>query len=216
MSEDVKVKIEEFFSQYRRRRYAKRQVLILAGDKVEYVYYLATGKIKTYDVTYRGDEAIINVFKAPSFFPMSLAINQTRSPYIYEAETDIEVRRAPAEAVISFIKANPDVMFDLLSRVYRGMDGLIGRMTHLMASSARVRLIYELVVEAKRFGTMRDDGGCSLAINEKGLAARAGMSRETVSRELHKLKGENLVAVRSRDILIKDMEALEKKLARKK
>lgn len=83
------------------------------------------------------------------------------------------------------------MLYDLLSRVYRGVDGLLGRLTHLMASSARTRLVYELVVEGERFGTEREDGAITLDINEKDLGARAGLSRETVSREAHKLKNEN-------------------------
>lgn len=209
---DVSSKIEEFFSKHRSRNYAKGQILILSGDDTSYIYNLVEGKVKQYDVSYRGDEIIVNVFKPPAFFPMSLAINKTPNPYIYEAETDIVIRQVPADQVIDFIKDNPDVMFDLLSRVYRGLDGLLGRMTHLMASSAKNRLIYELIIEAQRFGVMQDNGFYKLNIQEKDLGARAGLSRETVNREIHKLKAEDLVDVRSKDIILKDIKALEKKL----
>jgi CRP/FNR family cyclic AMP-dependent transcriptional regulator len=211
MSEDVNSKIETFFASYRLRSYPAGQILILNGDQTDYVYNLVSGKVKEYDVTYRGDEIILNVFKPPSFFPMSLAINKAPNPYIYEAESDIEIRQAPADEVIAFIKANPDVMYDLLSRVYRGLDGLLGRMTYLMASSARSRLIYELLIEARRFGTQEGEG-CVLDITEKGLGARAGLSRETVSREIHKLKEEDLIEIRNKDILLKNIVALEQKL----
>jgi CRP-like cAMP-binding protein len=212
MNKSVARKIEDFFSQYRLRQYAKGQILILNGDEADYIYHLLEGKVKEYDVTYRGDEIILNVFKPPAFFPMSLALNKGHNPYVYEAETDIEIRQAPADEVVEFIKSNPDVMFDLLTRVYRGVDGLLGRMAHLMASSAKSRLAYELILEARRFGTPKANGSYSLNINEKDLGARAGISRETVSREIHKLKTENLVEIRAKDILIKDLQALEKKL----
>lgn len=211
MNEEILTKVENFFAQYRLRKYAKGQVLILNGDQTNYVYHLVQGKVKEYDVTYRGDEIILNVFKPPAFFPMSLAINKVSNPYIYEAESDIEVRQAPADDVVAFIKANPDVMFDLLSRVYRGTDGLLGRITYLMSGSAKSRLIYELIIEAKRFGK-NNKGVTSLDISEKDLGARAGLSRETVSREMSKLKSEKLIEVRSKDILIKNLPALEKKL----
>lgn len=143
---------------------------------------------------------------------MSLAINKVSNPYIYEAETDIEIRQAPANEVVAFIKSNPDVLFDLLARVYRGVDGLLGRMSHLMASSAKSRLIYELILEGRRFGTIQADGSCVLNINEKDLGARAGLSRETVSREMNKLKADELIDIRNKAIHIKKLEALEKKL----
>lgn len=208
----VTKKIEDFFGRYNLRKYKKGQVLLLNGDEPTHIYHLVSGTVKEYDVTYRGDEIIINVFKPPAFFPMSLAINPAQNPYIYEVETDVELRQAPIEDVLAFIKANPNVLYDLLSRVYRGVDGLLGRLVFLMGSSARSRVIYELIIEARRFGTKLADGSCSLAISEKDLGARAGLTRETVSREINKLKRENLIALRSKNILIKDMSALEHKL----
>lgn len=212
MTPSVTDKVENFFSQYRLRRFSKGQILILNGDQTDYIYQLIKGKVKQYDVTYRGDEIILNVFKPPAFFPMSLAINDTKNPYIYEAETDIELRQAPIDKTVLFIKSNPDVLYDLLSRVYKGVDGLLGRMTYLMASSAKSRLIYELIIEARRFGKMNNHGGCIITISEKDLGARAGLSRETVSREFSKLNNENLISSHGSEITLKSISALEKKL----
>lgn len=207
--ETTQTKIEDFFGRYRPRKYPKGQMLILSGDETDYIYHLVKGRVKEYDVSYRGDEVILNIFKPPAFFPMSLAINKTRNPYIYEAETELEIRQAPAEDVLKFLKSNPDVMYDLLSRVYRGVDGLLGRMAHLMAGSARSRLLHELVLECRRFGESQTDGSILLKINEKDLGARAGLSRETVNREVSKLKKEGLIAVQRNDIRIKDVAILE-------
>lgn len=212
MDELILHKIDNFFSQYRLRQYAKGQVLILNGDGTDYVYNLVQGKVKEYDVTYRGEEIILNVFKPPAFFPMSLAINKVMNPYIYEAETDIKVRQAPADEAVKFLKDNPDVIYDLLSRVYRGMDGVFGRIVHLMSSSARSRLIYELLLEARRFGKAQQDGTCILSINEKDLGSRAGLSRETVSREISKLKAEELIDLQKKRIRLNNVATLEKKL----
>lgn len=212
MNQTVANKIKTFFEQYTVRSYAKGQILIMAGDGTEYIYHLIAGNVKQYDVTYRGDEIILNIFKPPAFFPMSLAINKTANPYIYEADTDVQARQAPADAVVAFIKDNPDVMFDLLSRIYRGADGLLGRMAHLMGSSAKSRLIYELLLEGRRFGKTAGDGSCALNITERDLGARAGLSRETVSRELHKLKDEQLVTINPKNIRIINVTNLEKKL----
>lgn len=213
MSQEVSEKIESFFSSYRVRRYAKGQILTLSGEIPSDVFYLVSGKVKKYDVTYRGEEIILNIFKPPAFFPMSHAINQgMKNPYIYEAASNIEVRQAPAKDVLAFAKANPDVLVDLLSRVYLGMEGILGRMSRLMGSSAMSRLIYELVIEARRFGISKDDGTYELTITEKELGSRIGISRETVSREIAKLKAKKLVEVIGSRIFIKDVSALESKI----
>lgn len=206
--------VEEFFSKYRVRKYTKGQVLLLNGDDAQFVYNVVSGRVKQYDVSYRGDEIILNVFKPPAFFPMSLAINKTDNPYTYEAETDIEVRQAPADEVVAFLRTNPEVTFDLLSRVYRGVDGMLARMAHLMATSAKGRLMFELLLACRRFGEKTPEGGYILAMRESGLGARAGLSRETVSREMKKLINEGLVSLHSGTIIITDVQTFEEKLAR--
>lgn len=212
MDETVESQVDKFFSQYRVRKYPAGQILILNGDGTDHIYNIVEGRVKQYDVTYRGDEIILNTFKPPAFFPMSLAINKSDNPYIYEAETAIEVRQAPAVDVLTFLKSNPEVLFDLLSRVYRGVDGLLGRMAHLMSSSAKGRLMFELLIECRRFGKISAEGKCILDINEKELGARAGLSRETVSREMTKLSDDKLVKFGAGKLTIFDVATFEEKL----
>jgi CRP/FNR family cyclic AMP-dependent transcriptional regulator len=206
--------VEKFFSQYRVRRYKKGQVLILHGDTTDFVYNIVSGRVKQCDTTYRGDEIILSVFKPPTFFPMSLVINKAANLYTYEAETDVELRRAPGHEVIEFLKDHPEVMFDLLGRVYRGLDGVLGRMSHLMMSSAKGRLMYELLTAARRFGERHDDGRIEIAMNESDLAARAGLSRETVSREMRKLEREGYVRLRFGVLTVNNLKLFEEKLSK--
>jgi CRP-like cAMP-binding protein len=207
-------KVATFFENYRLREYAKGQVLILNGDDSPYVYYLQSGRVKQYDVTYRGDEVILNVFQPPAFFPMSLAINNSPNPYTYEAETDVIFRQAPAAEVVQFVKNNPDVLYDLLSRVYKGADGLLARMAHLMASSAKGRLMFEILLSCRRYSVKNEDGSFTLQMNEKELAARTGLSRETVSREMQKLIAEKLVVLQHGSITLHNLEMFELKLGK--
>jgi CRP/FNR family cyclic AMP-dependent transcriptional regulator len=213
MPTDITSQIEQHFSQYPLRSYPKGQILIHAGEDPEHIYYLVKGKVRQYDISYRGDEIVVNVFKSGAFFPMIWAITGTQNNYFFDAETSIEVRAAPAEATVDYLKANPDVMFDLLTRLYRGMEGVLGRMVQLMSGSAKSRVLYELLIEGRRFGKLAEDDSCRLSINEGELAARAGLSRETVSREMQKLSHDGLVKVTPSGILIKHMTNLEERLS---
>jgi CRP/FNR family transcriptional regulator, cyclic AMP receptor protein len=209
---DVASKIESHLSKYPKRSYPKGQILIFADENPEHIYYLIQGKVRCYDVSYRGDEVIVNIFKPPAFFPMSWAINQTPNKYFYKTEETTELHVVPVADALEFIKTNPDVMLDLLSRVYRGVDGLLGRVVHLMSGSAKSRLLYELVIECRRFGDKTEDGTYALKVSEVDLAARSGLSRETVNREINKLKTEGLIAIGGKGIVVKDLPKIEKKV----
>lgn len=211
MSIEITTKIDTFFARYKLREYAKGQILLLSGDEASQVYYIVSGRVKLYDVSAKGDEVILNSFRPSAVFPISLIINPEPSPYIYEAESAVQTWQAPAAAMLAFLTDNPDALLYLVSKMYRSVDSLLGRMNQLMSGTARSRLLYELITEGKRYG-IKQSIGCMLEITEKDIAARAGLSRETVSRELHKLKREEVVSVQGSHIVIPSIEKLEEKL----
>lgn len=204
--------INVFFSQYPVRHYKKGHVLILPGDTGNYAYYLVEGKVKVYDLSYRGDEIIITSRIPPAFFPLSLVINTASTRYIYEASTDITIHQAPIEAVREFLDAHPKVVLDLLSHLYTILDMVLERMVHYITSNAKSRLIYALISECKEFGTRNSDGTYHIDVNEKELGSRAGLSRETVSREAQTLKKIGLLEVHHHYMIIRDIAQLEKYL----
>jgi CRP-like cAMP-binding protein len=163
-------------------------------------------------VSYRGDEVVVNIFKPGAFFPMSWAINNTGNRFFYKTEEETELHLVPVEDALAFLKSNPDVMLDLLSRLYRGMEGVLGRMVQLMSGTAQSRLAYELIIECRRFGEQGQPSNYKLNISETDLAARTGLTRETVSREMQKLKEKGMIDLHSKTLVVNDLETLEQLL----
>jgi len=208
----VETKVREYFAQYPSRVYPKGHILVFADESPEHIYYLESGRVRKYDVSYRGDEVVVNIFKPGSFFPMSWAINQGDNKFFYKTEEKTELRIVPANDAMQFLKKNPDVMMDLLSRLYRGMEGVLGRLVQLMAGTAKSRLAYEIVIECERFGSKNMSGSHTITATEVDLAAHTGLSRETVSREMQKLKQAKLVSLDNKEITILDLAAIKKLL----
>lgn len=205
MDSKIQKTLDDFFTQFKHQKYKKGEILIRADDNPSGIFYLKKGYVKEYAISKKGDELVVNIFKPISFFPMSWAINNTPNMYFSEAITDLEVWRVPKDKALEFVKTNPDVLYDLLSRVYKGTDGMLTRMTYLMSGNAYARLVTELIISAKRFGN-------PIHISEKDLAASSGMTRETVSREVRILKSKGLVSFQKGKLLIKDINELEEEL----
>lgn len=212
MDEVISKKIETFFTRFKHQTYTKGEILVRADDDPLGVFYLKEGFVKQYAISHSGDELVINVFKPIAFFPMNWAINQTPNKYFYEAMSDVELWRAPREEVITFIKNNPDVLYDLISRVFSGVDGLLTRMTYLMSGSAYARLITELLIYVNRFA--KGNSPATLTISEKDIAAQSGLTRETVSREVKILKEKKLVTSVKHQLIIQDVAKLTVELER--
>jgi CRP-like cAMP-binding protein len=204
-------KLEQHFQKGKVKRYAKGTVLIFANEEPEGVSLLVNGLVEQYDITKEGNKLTVNVFKPPAFFPMSWAINKTPNTYFYAALSDVVLLLADADQTVSFLKANPDVMFNLLSRVYKGTDGLLRRLVVAASGIAASRLIFELLIEAYRFGTDTGEGMRTVKIKQSVLSSRSGLARETVSRELHKLEEEKLITRSDQGITIQ-LSKLEEKL----
>lgn len=209
MANNIQQKLDEFFSQFRQRKYGKGQVIIHAGDQPQHIYYIKSGKIRQYGISYRGEEKVVNVFKPGAFFPLLPSVTGLNNRYFFRAEADTTVLLALPEKTTEFLKDNPDVMYDLIRRLYIGMDGVLGRTFYLMAGSARDRIIYELIIECRRFGKPKPDGSIYVPIHVSELAAHAGLTRETASREIQKLARKDLLSVKRPGLIIKDFGALE-------
>jgi CRP-like cAMP-binding protein len=209
---DVLNQIDHFFSGYPKRSYPKGQILVFAGEKPTHIFYIKRGRVRKYDVSYRGDEVIVNVFKPPAFFEVDWALNHTFNKYFFKTETSSDFHIAPLNDINKLLNDNPKVTLDLIKRVYRGVEGIQGRLVHLMSGTAKSRLIYEILIECKRFSNIEEDGSYKLDITEADIAARTGLSRETVSRELQSIKKEGIIKSSSRGVIVKDIKILENKI----
>jgi CRP-like cAMP-binding protein len=142
---------------------------------------------------------------------MSWAINRTTNKFFYSAASEVTVRMGDPAEVVVFLKENPDVMLDLLSRVYKGTDGLLKRFS-LAASGATInRLLLELLIEGYRFGLKLGDEKVQIKISQSTLSSRTGLARETISRELRALQAGNLIN-RTKDGIVIDAKQFESRL----
>lgn len=189
-----KSKIDGFFRQYRPETYEKGYTLLLADESPKYAYYLIRGRVKQYDISQKGDEIIVNIFKPGTYFMALTTLTGQLNSYYFSAETDITLYRAPKDAVQKLVANNPDVMQYMLIQAHVGFESVLRRMTHLMKRDARGRIAFEMLLDAEGFGETPHLRRYTLSINETELASRAGLSRETVSREVSRLKKSGLLA----------------------
>lgn len=195
-------KLEIFFRTYREQVYKKGDIILFTQDQPIPIHYLVSGQVGQYDISETGNKLMVNIYKPGAFFPMSNAVNATPNRFFFEALTDVQLRKAPADEVVAFLHNNEDVLFDLLQRLYLGMDGLLGRMTYLMSGDANDRLRLELSIACERFGTKQQDGSYLLHITELQLATQTGLARETVSRVLQKLEQDGHIILARKSITV--------------
>ena len=204
---DSAIVIETFFKQFPERAYKKGQIIIYADENPDVVFYLTYGEVKQYALTAGGDEIILNIYHPNSFFPLATPICNVDNIYFFEAYTDCVVHRANANETVAFIKKDADVVFALLQSILMQRHESYQRIKTLMKGGAKKRILYELITESLMNGSKRMKWHI-LKITEGQMAARTGLSRETISREFHKLQAEGHIIVKYKTVVVRNVDEL--------
>ena len=182
-----------------------------AGDIPLGVFYLKRGFVRVYSISKVGEELTLIIFKRGDFFPLVWAINNAVVDYYVEAMTACELARVPREEFVKFVKENPDVNFELTSRMLLRFLGLMRRMEYLVFGNANNKVASILLICAERFGKK---AGLQIIIEvpltHSDIASLVGLTRETASIEMKKLENKGLIAYRGHLLVVKNLRRLRR------
>jgi len=193
----------------------KGQVVHALEDRTQ-LNLITNGFIKRYRITNEGDKSIQLIYGPHDIFPMTpvyQAIYETkvyRGPetYYYESMTEIEVYSQSIEALKEKLKEAPELYHDLLYAAGTRLNSYIMRMEDMSLRTSLWRVAYTLSSLADQFGQATSGGTLiTLPLTHQDLAALLDLSRETISREVNKLKERSLISG-GKNIIIVDPQKL--------
>lgn len=203
-------KIHLFFTQFKLFKYKKHERIAHADDIIPGVFYLKKGCARIYSISKDGEELTLVLYKPRNIFPLTWIIGKPHFKYHLEAMTDVELWRAPKEKFLEFLHANPDVLFELFKRVLARFGGVMERMEYLVFGDAYQKVASILLILADRFGKKDIDSIKILVpLTHKDIAGLLGITRETATLEIGKLKKKGIIEYRGRMITIKNIKKLQ-------
>lgn len=211
MENVASVKIDNFFAKYPSRFVDKGEILIHDYREQKSIHYLVSGRVKQYEINSQGEEIVINTFGATDLFPIFWINNNDDDVKYYFFETTLpsEFKSAPLDTVIDFIINNNEMVYELMGRLCSDFNDIQQRMTCLLKGNARKRTIFEILTECRRFGKKLKNGSWFVGLHEDELAKQVGLSRETINREIAKLKRLKLISITHRGFIINNMKNLQ-------
>jgi CRP-like cAMP-binding protein len=205
---------EKFYKQFTTRNYKKGEMLIRADDDPQGIFCLTKGYVRQYTISKTGFELTLHILKPISYFPMVWAINGTQNVYYFEALTSVEIRRAPRDEVVNFIKDKPTLLFALMSELLEDDEETLKRVEHLVFSDAYRRVISILIYIAKHFGEESKSGIIvRYRFTQQDIATLVGVTRETASNEMVKLEKKGLVRYVNHSMLFESIKKLNSELS---
>lgn len=186
----------EFASHYPTRKYGKGELILVEGEVPSCAYLIKKGVVKGYSITTEGTEKPIAFDNVGEIFPVGWVFKKLRwSPYYYDAFVDTEVYCIPRDEYIEFLRANPDIMFDVFDYFINRYLYFQMRVNALEQSKAIDKIIHTLHFLALRFGkeVAPNTVQILLPLSQQELANIMGLTRETTGIELGKLVKRGIV-----------------------
>ena len=190
--------MEKLFEGIPVRKFRKGQILIYEGDPVENIYMLMSGYVKVSNLLANGSQRTIIIYKPGDAFPLtSFLSGEGVARYFYECMTDVEVLAKSQAEFQDMIKGNHELGEQLITYTYRMSQQFIERIETLSAQSARSKIISLFGYLAKRVGEP-DKAKINLKVplTSQEVADMCGLTRETASLQIIRLKKEGVISGR--------------------
>lgn len=191
-----------------RKKYRRKDIIYMEGDSPNHIYFVVSGKIKTFKTNYWGKEFITEIYKEGDFFGyMSLLEGRTEKESASAME-DSELALISKNDFLQLIYSNNEASLALVKLITNNLDKADEKLIKLAFDSARKKVAEALVFISKKY-VSGGDGSPSFPIDRDNISAIAGISPETVSRNLTDLREEGLIETENGKIVIKDLKKLE-------
>ena len=196
-----------FFNKFESKRFIKGKTIVRpTNDKI---FFLTKGIVRMFVLSKKGEDLTLNIYKAYSFFPISLIFN-TQNKYTFQSLTEVQGHFAPKKDFEKFIVKNPNALLDLLKRIYKGLDGFYMISETLLSKDAFYRVLSQLIIYARRFGQENQNKVTfDWRLTHHQLASQTGLARESVTRQIKKLQNKGLVGYLGKKLFIHNLSKLE-------
>lgn len=199
-----------------RRTIKRRTILLYQGEVPRQAYLVQKGTVKIYRLGRNGDEQIIGFRMPGDLFPETWLFGKTSSAlYYYEAMDDCEIITAERSVVMDHIRRDPELERDLLEYFINNHTSDLLQITALEQSRAADKLLLMLYYLLFRYSKKTTPGNYELRFHmtHTTLGNLTGLTRETTSVELGKLRRKGIVTYSGNQFVI-HKEALERHLAK--
>lgn len=190
----------------------------LIADDTEITSYanVMRGVVKLSKMLEDGRQQVVGLQFAPDFLGRLFGLQHQMAA---EAASDVELCRIPKTALEKLIKQHPHLEHRLMEQALRELDEArdwmvtLGRKTAAEKVASFLMMIathIDPVVEARRVVGGRVGAQFDLPLSRSDIADFLGLTIETVSRQLTKLRKEGIIeVVNNRTVSVPDLSRLE-------
>lgn len=166
---------------------------------------IRSGCVKAYRLGNAGEEQVAAFKTAGDIFPECWAFDSTSNTmYYYETVDDSEIVTVDKESFLDLLAKRPDLKAKAFDYMVKNHVGLMVHITALEQSLAADKLLMILYYLMVRYGVEKKAGEfwIKMKLRHATLAGLTGLTRETITSELGKLKKKRIVRYSLRHFII--------------
>ena len=189
--------MEDIFREARQRRLSKGQILIYEGDPISNLFRIMEGYVKVYNIQSDGAARIIFIYSPNDMFPLTTFLSGVGiGRYFYECMTDVNLQIIPQARFQELLRGNLNAGEEFIHYTMDISQQFLERISALSSNSAHRKVVSLLHYLVERAGTELDAGASKLKIplTSQDIADLCGLSRETVTIQLSKLKKSGVIS----------------------
>lgn len=171
-------------------------------------FMLESGVVELISSSAEGKEKIVEIMQAGDLFAEGVAFMGGRYPVTARCSGAVRVLRIPFAPVTATLDTNPQLMRRILAQLSMRLHFLVKELRQLSVQSADARVAAYLLELGQ--SEEAELGWVSLPAKKAAIAARIGITPETLSRVLRRLREARIIAIAGRNLHILDPDALQR------
>lgn len=194
--------------QYDSERLGKKMHLYMGGRRPKFLYYLKSGKIKTYKAHEDGKEYITNLYSAGDYIGYLALLENTSYDDTAEVLEEAEVTAIPKDDFLQAVFSDMNIATKFIKLISKDVKDKEERLLRLAYDSLRKRIAKALVDIHQKFNG-DDLPKQNIDISREDIAQYVGTATESLIRTLSDFKSEKLIEIKEGKIKIAELEKLK-------
>lgn len=187
--------------------YRKKQTIYNEGNRAARLFYVVSGKVKTYKANDDGKELVVDLYSAGDFLGYVALLEESTYKETAEAMEDSELAVIPKQDFDDLINSNPVITRKFIQMLAKDVADKEEQLLKLAYNSLRKKVADALMSLQKKY--KKDNEPFSISISRENLASIAGTATESLIRTLGDFRSEKLIDIKDGNIIILNEKKLE-------
>lgn len=192
------------------RKFKKKEIIFYEGNLPHGLFFVNSGKAKTYKTNEDGKEYITGLFKEGDFIGYIDLLQNTNYTESAMAMEESEICLIPKQDFYKLLNSNRDVSIRFIKMISNNLIEMEERILKLAYNSVRKRVAEALVMLEDKFKEKNAGDEFNMNIPREDLANIVGTAPESVIRTLSDFKDEKLIEIKGSNIKIINSNGLRK------